>query len=69
MTTEFAIGSTYHGFLLTQQEYIAEINSTALLFTHTVLGCQALAIKNGDVNKTFCLSFMTVPEDSTGVAH
>ena len=67
--TSFAIGSTYHGFLLEQKEYIPEIHSTAFLFTHTVLGCQALAIKNQDVNKTFCVSFMTVPEDSTGVAH
>jgi len=69
MTTAFAIGSTYHGFLLEQKEYIAEIHSTVFLFTHTVLGCQALAIKNQDANKTFCASFMTVPEDSTGVAH
>jgi len=67
--TSFAIGSTYHGFLLEQKEYIPEIHSTAFLFTHTVLGCQALAIKNQDPNKTFCVSFMTVPEDSTGVAH
>lgn len=67
--TSFAIGSTYHGFLLTEKEYIPEIHSTAFLFTHTVLGCQALAIKNQDANKTFCASFMTVPEDSTGVAH
>jgi len=69
MTTSFSIGSTCHGFLLEQKEYIAEIHSTAFLFTHTVLGCQALAIKNQDANKTFSVSFMTVPEDSTGVAH
>ena len=67
--TSFAIGSTYHGFLLEQKEDIPEIHSTVFLFTHTVLGCQALAIKNQDANKTFCVSFMTVPEDSTGVAH
>lgn len=67
--TLFSTGSIYHGFLLEQQEYIPEINSTVFLLTHTVLGCQALAIKNQDANKTFCASFMTVPEDSTGVAH
>jgi len=67
--TSFTIGSTYHGFVLEQQEAIPEIHSTVLLFTHAVLGCQALAIKNQDPNKTFCASFMTVPEDSTGVAH
>ena len=37
--------------------------------THEVLGCRALAIKNEDPNKTFCISFRTVPQDSTGVAH
>ncbi len=67
--TSYTIGSTYHGFLLDRREFIPEINSDVFLFTHTTLGCQAMAIKNQDVNKTFCVSFMTVPEDSTGVAH
>jgi Zn-dependent M16 (insulinase) family peptidase len=67
--TTFTLGSTYHGFTLDRVSHIEEINSTVYLFTHAVLGCQALAIKNQDPNKTFCVSFMTVPEDSTGVAH
>ncbi|MGD9946915.1 MAG: insulinase family protein [Desulfobulbus sp.] len=67
--TTFALGSTYHGFTLDRVSFVEEINSTVYLFTHAVLGCQALAIKNQDPNKTFCVSFMTVPEDSTGVAH
>ena len=67
--TTFATGSVHHGFLLERREEIPEIHSTVYLFTHTVLGCQALAIKNDDPNKTFCVSFMTVPQDSTGVAH
>ncbi len=67
--TTYALGSTYHGFILEKKEEIAEIQSTVYLFTHAVLGCQALAIKNQDANKTFCVSFMTVPDDSTGVAH
>lgn len=67
--TSYTIGSTYHGFVLERREFIPEIHSDVLLFTHATLGCQAVAIKNQDVNKTFCVSFMTVPEDSTGVAH
>ena len=67
--TSYTIGSTYHGFRLERREYIPEIHSDVFLFTHTTLGCQAVAIKNQDVNKTFCVSFMTVPTDSTGVAH
>ncbi len=67
--TDFTIGSTCHGFRLQRKEYIAEINSTVYLFEHQLLGTPALAIKNNDPNKTFCIAFQTIPEDSTGVAH
>lgn len=67
--TEFHIGSTCSGFILERQETIAEIDSTVLLFRHEILGTPALAIKNSDPNKTFCIAFNTLPEDSTGVAH
>ena len=66
---DLSLGSLCHGFRLDQRSYLAEIQSTVFLFTHTVLGCKALAIKNDDANKTFCISFRTVPSDSTGVAH
>ncbi|MCI5223008.1 MAG: peptidase M16, partial [Candidatus Electrothrix sp. AR4] len=67
--TDFIIGSTYHGFTLQRREYIADISSEVYLFEHQLLGTPALAIKNDDPNKTFCFTFQTVPEDSTGVAH
>ncbi len=67
--THFTCGSTYHGFVLKKEEFIAEIDSTVYLFEHVLLGTPALAIKNNDPNKTFCIAFQTVPEDSTGVAH
>lgn len=67
--TDFTTGGTYHGFRLNQTEYIEEIGSTVYLFEHEVLGTPAFAIKNADPNKTFCIAFQTVPEDSTGVAH
>ncbi len=67
--TEFTCGARYHGFVLKRKEYISEIHSTVFLFEHTVLGTPALAIKNSDPNKTFCIAFQTVPDDSTGVAH
>ncbi|MDO5675187.1 MAG: insulinase family protein [bacterium] len=66
---DLPLGSLCHGFRLDERAYFAEIQSTVFLFTHTVLGCKALAIKNDDANKTFCISFRTVPSDSTGVAH
>ncbi|CAK8716042.1 Peptidase M16C associated domain-containing protein [Candidatus Electrothrix aarhusensis] len=67
--TDFTPGSTYHGFILRRKEHVADINSEVYLFEHEVLGTPALAIKNADPNKTFCFTFQTVPEDSTGVAH
>jgi len=67
--TEFTIGSVHHGFILRRKEQIADISSEVYLFEHELLGTPALAIKNSDPNKTFCVAFQTVPEDSTGVAH
>lgn len=67
--TDFKVNEAYNGFLLERTDYLAEIDSTVFLFTHEILGTPALAIKNKDANKTFCIAFETLPEDSTGVAH
>ena len=67
--SDFTCGSIYHGFVLKRKEFISEIDSTVYLFEHSILGTPALAIKNSDANKTFCIAFQTVPDDSTGVAH
>jgi len=67
--SKFTVGNTHHGFTLERIEFIEEIQSTVYLFTHAILGTPALAIKNEDPNKTFCIAYQTVPEDSTGVAH
>lgn len=67
--TTYQAGTVYSGFLLTRMEYLEEIDSTVLQFTHQTLGTPAFAIKNKDTNKTFCIAFQTLPEDSTGVAH
>ncbi|MDH3349743.1 MAG: insulinase family protein, partial [Desulfobulbaceae bacterium] len=60
---------SYNGFRLEKKEFIKELDSTVYLFKHEVLDVPILAIKNNDDNKTFSISFQTVPEDSTGVAH
>ncbi len=67
--TTFTPGTTYSSFRLKRSQYIEEIDSTVYLFRHEQLGTPALAIKNSDPNKTFCIAFQTVPTDSTGVAH
>lgn len=67
--SEFQIGAAYSGFILNRIEHLQEIDSTVFLFTHQILGTPAFAIKNKDANKTFCIAFQSLPEDSTGVAH
>ncbi len=67
--TKFQVGATYSGFKLNRVEVLPEIDSTVFHFTHQVLGTPTFAIKNSDPNKTFCVAFQTLPEDSTGVAH
>jgi len=63
------IGNSYHGFTLKHHQHIEEIHADVYLFRHDILDCPLFAIKNGDANKTFAVSFNTIPTDSTGVAH
>ena len=66
---KFEKGREYNGFLLERIEKNREINTTVYLFRHLKLGTRVMALKNDDPNKTFCVAFKTIPEDSTGVAH
>ncbi|HIQ38200.1 MAG TPA: peptidase M16 [Desulfocapsa sulfexigens] len=65
----YSPGSTYSGFTLKQVQQLDEIKAKVYLFEHDLLGCPLLAIKNEDNNKTFSVSFNTIPTDSKGVAH
>ncbi len=62
-------GKIYKGFLLIRSEFRIDMNSHMMDFRHAKTGARVIAVKNDDENKTFCISFNTVPEDSTGVAH
>ncbi|PIE58242.1 MAG: peptidase M16 [Desulfobulbus propionicus] len=67
--TEFIPGEHYHDFLLIEKQSMDSLQSDVFLFRHKRLGCKVMAIKNSDPNKTFCIAFKTIPQDSTGVAH
>jgi hypothetical protein len=62
-------GKVYSGFTLERSEFRPEMNSQLMVFKHLNTGARLTAVKNDDDNKTFCISFKTIPEDSTGVAH
>ncbi|NOZ08432.1 MAG: peptidase M16 [FCB group bacterium] len=66
---DYTIGQQYHGFMLQQAGYVDEIKSMLYLFTHAKTGTPLIAVKNDDSNKTFTVSFRTLPSDSTGAAH
>ncbi|MCK5760463.1 MAG: insulinase family protein, partial [Candidatus Delongbacteria bacterium] len=66
---EFIVGEIYQGFKLLHKEYVKEISSDVLIFEHTKNKAKLTALKNDDDNKTFGISFKTIPTDSSGVPH
>jgi hypothetical protein len=63
------LNQTYHGFRLTEERKIKEINSLARIFIHEKSGARLMHIENDDDNKVFSIGFRTPPEDSTGIPH
>ena len=63
------VDKIYHGFCLTREQRIDEINSTGRIFRHEKSGARLLQLENDDDNKVFSISFRTPPEDSTGTPH
>ncbi len=63
------LGKIYSGFKLIEKEFIAEENSTALIFEHEKTKARLLKLSNEENNKVFGIGFKTPPENSTGVAH
>ncbi|KAL0031729.1 hypothetical protein WJX79_003426 [Trebouxia sp. C0005] len=66
---EQAISSDIHGFELQRQQWVAEYNSTVLLYKHKKTGAQVMSLLNKDENKTFGAVFRTPVENSKGIPH
>ena len=58
-----------HGFSITKATYISDIDSTLVDMKHEKSGARLLFLDREDENKTFAISFKTVPTDDTGVFH
>ena len=54
---------------LLKEEYIPELDITAMQFIHKKSGAELLYLKNKDDNKTFGIAFKTPPHDDTGTPH
>ncbi len=71
MTTFMSYGQQKlnHGFKLIEKRFVKEVNADCYYFEHVKSGAKLLKIANDDVNKTFGITFMTVPQSDNGVAH
>jgi len=60
---------TNHGFIVTREEFVQEINALVRIMDHQKSGAKLMHIKNDDKNKTFSIAFRTPPNDDTGLPH
>jgi Zn-dependent M16 (insulinase) family peptidase len=51
------------------ETYVAELDTTAIIYQHLPTGAEILSLRNTDENKCFGIAFRTPPSDSTGIAH
>jgi presequence protease len=66
---DFKKGDTYSGFKLIEKKFVKEVNAECLYFEHIKSGARLLKIVAPDENKTFCISFKTIPESDCGTPH
>lgn len=58
-----------HGFVVKEKYRVDELSADVYVMRHARCGARLVFIDREDDNKTFSVSFRTVPEDSTGVFH
>ena len=64
-----AIGDVVHGFEAIEARDFPMIDAKVTLFEHQKTGARLVYIANGDVNRVFDLTFLTVAENNTGLPH
>jgi len=68
-SADMAVGKTYHGFTLREKRFVPEVNADVLIFKHDKSGARLMKIAADDPNKTFCITFKTVPQSDDGAPH
>ncbi|MBR4434926.1 MAG: insulinase family protein [Clostridia bacterium] len=63
------LGAKIGGFKVERIRESAELGGRFIEMRHTGCGAELIYMDNGDSNKLFCVSFKTLPDDSTGVFH
>lgn len=62
-------GTKLCGFTVTNSREVKELNGTLTEMIHDKTGAGLCWLNNNEINKTFSVTFKTLPEDSTGVFH
>ncbi|MGK2940099.1 MAG: insulinase family protein, partial [Immundisolibacter sp.] len=60
---------THPAFELVRNEHVAALNLTVEEYRHRITGARHIHLAAADDNNAFLVAFLTVPQDSTGVAH
>lgn len=63
------INDVIGGFRVVDKQHYDELNGTAVEMLHEKSGARLLWLDRNDINKTFSISFRTVPSDDTGIFH
>lgn len=58
-----------HGFKLIEKRFIKEVNADCYYYVHETSGAKLIKIAADDPNKTFNITFHTLPNSDNGVAH
>ncbi|MGX7111406.1 insulinase family protein [Gemella cuniculi] len=56
-------------FELIEKKYLKNINTNAYLYKHSKTKAQLIFFKNDDINKSFSISFKTIPYNDNGIFH
>ncbi|MBQ1681641.1 MAG: insulinase family protein [Agathobacter sp.] len=63
------IGSVIHGFQILKETKVPEVDGVFYEMVHQKTKAKLGWLRTGDSNKTFSVTFKTIPKDSTGVFH
>ena len=63
------IGDKLYGFAVTEERYVDELSANVYTLVYEGCGARLTYVAREDDNKTFSITFKTLPEDSTGVFH
>ncbi len=56
-------------FELIEKKYLKNINTNAYLYEHTKTRARLVFFENNDINKSFSISFKTIPYNDNGIFH